>query len=216
MAALDHLFANNRAWSEKITTREPEFFARLAAQQAPEYLWIGCSDSRVPANEIVGLLPGELFVHRNVANVVVHTDLNCLAVLQFAVDVLHVKHVIVCGHYGCGGVRAALSSERLGLIDNWLRHVQDVRERHASLLGGVDDGERRVDRLCELNVIDQVRHVCETTIVQDAWARNQPLAVHGWIYGLNDGRLQDLELSVASLSSLEPAYAEALRALGRR
>jgi carbonic anhydrase len=216
MAKLDHLFANNRAWSEKITTREPEFFARLAAQQAPEYLWIGCSDSRVPANEIVGLLPGELFVHRNVANVVVHTDLNCLSVLQFAVDVLHVKHVIVCGHYGCGGVRAALSSERLGLIDNWLRHVQDVRERHASLLGGVDDGERRVDRLCELNVIDQVRHVCETTIVQDAWTRNQPLAVHGWIYGLNDGRLHDLKLSVSSLSSLEPAYAAALRAVGER
>lgn len=216
MAVLDHLFANNQTWAARQVAREPDFFARLASQQAPEYLWIGCSDSRVPANEIVGLLPGELFVHRNVANVVVHTDLNCLSVVQFAVDVLHVKHVIVCGHYGCGGVRAAFSTERLGLIDNWLRHVQDVRERHASLLDGVTDPETRVDRLCELNVIDQVRHVCETTIVQDAWTRGQPLTVHGWIYGLNDGRLRDLRFSMSSLSSLENAYATALRAVNER
>ena len=216
MAGLDHLFANNRAWAARQVAREPDFFARLVSQQAPEYLWIGCSDSRVPANEIVGLLPGELFVHRNVANVVVHTDLNCLSVLQFAVDVLHVKHVIVCGHYGCGGVRAAISTERLGLIDNWLRHVQDVRERHASLLNGVANPEARVDRLCELNVIDQVRHVCETTIVQDAWTRAQPLAVHGWIYGLNDGRLRDLRFSMSSISSLENAYATAVRAVNDR
>ncbi len=216
MAGLDHLFANNQAWAARQVAREPDFFARLVSQQAPEYLWIGCSDSRVPANEIVGLLPGELFVHRNVANVVVHTDLNCLSVIQFAVDVLHVKHVIVCGHYGCGGVRAALSTERLGLIDNWLRHVQDVRERHASLLDGVTDREARVDRLCELNVVDQVRHVCETTIVQDAWTRGQPLTVHGWIYGLNDGRLRDLRFSMSSVSSLESAYAAAVRAVNDR
>ncbi|HXV14868.1 MAG TPA: carbonate dehydratase [Candidatus Krumholzibacteria bacterium] len=216
MAALDHLFANNRAWAARQVAREPDFFARLVAQQAPEYLWIGCSDSRVPANEIVGLLPGELFVHRNVANVVVHTDLNCLSVLQFAVDVLHVKHVIVCGHYGCGGVRAALATERLGLIDNWLRHVQDMCERHASLLDGISDPEARVDRMCELNVIDQVRHVCETTIVQDAWTRGQPLTVHGWIYGLNDGRLRDLRISVAALPSMADAYTTALRGLGAR
>jgi carbonic anhydrase len=216
MAKLDHLFANNRAWSEGIATREPGFFARLAAQQAPEYLWIGCSDSRVPANEIVGLLPGELFVHRNVANLVIHTDLNCLSVLQFAVDVLRVKHVIVCGHYGCGGVRAALSTERLGLIDNWLRHVQDVRERHASHVSDIDDLDTRVDRLCELNVIEQVTHVCETTIVQDAWARGQSLTVHGWIYGLHDGRLRDLQLSTSSFSSLADAYAAAVRAVNDR
>ncbi|HEU4929396.1 MAG TPA: carbonate dehydratase [Candidatus Krumholzibacteria bacterium] len=215
MAALDHLFDNNRAWAERQVEREPNFFQRLVAQQAPEYLWIGCSDSRVPANEIVGLLPGELFVHRNVANVVVHTDLNCLSVLQFAVDVLRVEHVIVCGHYGCGGVRAALSGERLGLIDNWLRHVQDVRERHAPLLDAVDGEEARVDRLCELNVIDQARHVCETTVVQDAWRRSQPLAVHGWIYGLGDGRLRDLRFSATSLSTFDDVHAFALRALGK-
>jgi carbonic anhydrase len=216
MGKLDHLFANNRAWSAGVVAREPEFFSRLAAQQAPEYLWIGCSDSRVPANEIVGLLPGELFVHRNVANLVVHTDLNCLSVLQFAVDVLRVEHVIVCGHYGCGGIRAALSPERLGLIDNWLRHVQDIRERHAGTIDGVVNDEARVNRLCELNVIEQVRHVCETTIVQDAWARDQPLTVHGWIYGLDDGRLRDLEFSVSSLASLAPTYAAALRAIDAR
>ena len=214
MSTLDHLFDNNRAWAARQVEREPNFFQRLVAQQAPEYLWIGCSDSRVPANEIVGLLPGELFVHRNVANVVVHTDLNCLSVLQFAVDVLRVEHVIVCGHYGCGGVRAALSSERLGLIDNWLRHVQDVSERHAALLD-VDGDDARVDRLCELNVIDQARHVCETTVVQDAWRRNQPLTVHGWIYGLSDGRLRDLSFSATSLATFEDTHTFALRALAK-
>jgi carbonic anhydrase len=216
MAPLDHLFANNRAWAADVVEREPGFFERLAAQQEPEYLWIGCSDSRVPANEIVGLLPGEMFVHRNVANLVVHTDLNCLSVLQYAVDVLRVKHVIVCGHYGCGGIRAALSPDRLGLIDNWLRHVQDVRERHSSIMNGAADATTRAHRLCELNVIDQVRNVCETTIVQDAWARNQPLAVHGVIYGVNDGRLRDLGMSVAAAAVLEPAYTAAIGSIGER
>jgi carbonic anhydrase len=191
MKSLSHLFDNNRKWAADVTSARPDFFQKLAAQQAPEYLWIGCSDSRVPANEIVNLLPGELFVHRNVANVVVHTDLNCLSVLQYAVDVLHVKHVIVCGHYGCGGVQAALAEAKLGLIDNWLRHVQDVARVHAAELETVA-GDARVDRLCELNVIDQARHVCETTVVQDAWSRGQELDVHAWIYGLRDGRLRDL------------------------
>jgi carbonic anhydrase len=188
---LAHLFENNRRWAERITAQQPDFFPTLAAQQAPEYLWIGCSDSRVPANEIVNLLPGELFVHRNVANVVVHTDLNCLSVLQFAVDVLKVRHVIVCGHYGCGGVKAAFEDSRLGLIDNWLRHVQDVAKLHRAELDALP-AERRHDRLCELNVLEQARHVSETTIVQDAWNRGQTLNVHGWIYGLGDGRLRDL------------------------
>jgi carbonic anhydrase len=194
--SLSHLFDNNRRWAETITARQPDFFRTLAAQQAPEYLWIGCSDSRVPANEIVGLLPGELFVHRNVANVVVHTDLNCLSVLQFAIDVLKVRDVIVCGHYGCGGVKAALEDAKLGLINNWLRHVQDVARQHAAALDAVDP-ETRVDRLCELNVIEQARHVCETTVVQDAWERGQTVNVHAWIYGLRDGRLRDLQFDVA-------------------
>ena len=198
-----------------MTQQDPEFFRRLSRQQAPEYLWIGCSDSRVPANEIVGLLPGELFVHRNVANVVVHTDLNCLSVIQFAVDVLHVRHVIVCGHYGCGGVLAALRDARSGLIDNWLRHVQDVRRTHQALLDELGTESERHDRLCELNVIEQVANVSQTTIVQDAWARGQPLAVHGWIYGLRDGLLKDLRINVAGASEL-PASADAARAkLGR-
>jgi carbonic anhydrase len=188
---LAHLFDNNRKWAADVTAAHPDFFERLAAQQAPQYLWIGCSDSRVPANEIVGLLPGELFVHRNVANVVVHTDLNCLSVLQYAVDVLKVRHVIVCGHYGCGGVQSALAEAKLGLIDNWLRHVQDVARVYADQLTRLE-GDARVDRLCELNVVDQARHVCETTVVQDAWARGQELDVHAWIYGLKDGRLRDL------------------------
>jgi len=186
------LFDNNRRWAEAITARQPDFFLRLAAQQAPEYLWIGCADSRVPANEIVGLLPGELFVHRNVANVVVHTDLNCLSVLQFAIDVLKVRHVIVCGHYGCGGVKAALEDAPLGLIDNWLRHVQDVAHQHAAALAAVDS-DARLDRLCELNVLEQARHVCETTVVQEAWSRGQAIDVHAWIYGLHNGRLRDLQ-----------------------
>jgi carbonic anhydrase len=192
---LSHLFDNNRRWAARVTAVQSDFFQKLAAQQAPQYLWIGCSDSRVPANEIVGLLPGELFVHRNVANIVVHTDLNCLSVLQYATDVLQVRHIIVCGHYGCGGVNAALDGSKLGLIDNWLRHVQDVARVHADDLDRLDRGAR-ADRLCELNVIDQARHVCETTVVQDAWARGQALDVHAWIYGLRDGCLRDLGFTV--------------------
>src|SRR5215210_7098667 len=196
MRALTHLFENNRAWASRVTSTRPDFFQQLADQQNPSYLWIGCSDSRVPANEIVDMLPGELFVHRNVANVVVHTDLNCLSVLQFAVDVLKVSHIMVVGHYGCGGVRAALEGAKLGLIDNWLRHVQDVHTTHRDLVDCIDDPHARVNRLCELNVLEQAMNVCETTIVQDAWARGQPLAVHGWIYGLEDGLLRDLNFAV--------------------
>ena len=192
MRALTHLLQNNRAWSRDITARHPDFFEKLSEQQSPRYLWIGCSDSRVPANEIVGLMPGELFVHRNVANVVVHTDLNCLSVLQYAVDVLRVEHVIVCGHYGCGGIQAAYRRSALGLIDNWLRHVQDVAERHADALEAAGDETARLERLCELNVVDQARNVCQTTIVRDAWSRGQSLTVHGWIYSLRDGLLRDL------------------------
>jgi carbonic anhydrase len=192
----------------------PDFFQRLSAQQSPEFLWIGCADSRVPANEIVGLLPGELFVHRNVGNLVVHTDLNCLSVLQFAVDVLKVRHVIVCGHYGCGGVRAALGRDRLGLIDNWLRHVQDVLEQHQAVVESVSDPALRVNRLCELNVIEQARHVAQTTIVQDAWARGQTLAVHGWIYGLHDGHLRDIGVTARGPADVETAYRTALDAVG--
>ncbi|HVE77946.1 MAG TPA: carbonate dehydratase [Gemmatimonadaceae bacterium] len=201
MRSLPHLFANNRAWAAQVTRRDPEFFARLAQQQAPEYLWIGCADSRVPANEIVGLPPGDLFVHRNVANVVVHTDLNCLSVIQYAVDVLRVRHVIVCGHYGCGGVRAALEARPHGLIDNWLRHVEDVRHKYDGELP-TGDGDALADRLCELNVLEQVRNVCRTTIVQDAWTRGQRLAIHGWIYRLEDGLLRDLGLTVEALAEL--------------
>src|SRR4051794_14571298 len=196
------LFENNRRWAERRVQNDPQFFARLAALQSPPFLWIGCSDSRVPANEIVGLLPGELFVHRNVANVVIHTDLNCLSVLQYAVDVLKVEHVIVCGHYGCGGVRAAYAKSSLGLIDNWLRHVQDVRDRHEHVLAQIDDEDARIDRLCEFNVIAQVVHVCQTTIVQDAWTRGQGLTVHGWIYRLNDGLLRDLGWEIESADQL--------------
>jgi carbonic anhydrase len=194
-----------------MTERDPEFFDRLAHQQSPRYLWIGCSDSRVPANEIVGLLPGDLFVHRNVANVVVHTDLNCLSVLQFAIDVLHVEHVIVCGHYGCGGVRAAYLQSSLGLIDNWLRHVQDVRERHSGVIRELSEEDVRINRLCELNVIEQVRHVCDTTIVRDAWRRNQPLVVHGWIYDIRDGLLRDLRCTVTAPEDVEPVCAGAVQ-----
>jgi len=207
---LPRLFENNRQWAADVTARRPDFFKRLAAQQAPLYMWIGCSDSRVPANEIVGLDPGELFVHRNVANVVVHTDLNCLSALQFAVDVLHVQHVIVTGHYGCGGVKAALDGSKLGLIDNWLRHVQDVHHQHQAVLDRVAP-EQRVDRLCELNVIEQARNVCQTTIVQDAWARGQTLAIHSWIYGIGDGRLTDLRFTVENGASIADGYASAIR-----
>jgi len=192
MRSLSELFANNRAWAAEMTLRDPAFFRRLASQQAPHYLWIGCADSRVPANEIVGLHPGELFVHRNIANVVVHTDLNCLSVLQFAVDVLRVRHVIVCGHYGCGGVLAALRDERLGLADNWLRHVQDVRSKHETELSALATADERHDRLCELNVREQVTNVAQTTIVRDAWARGQAITIHGWIYAIRDGLLRDL------------------------
>lgn len=198
MHALDHLFANNRAWAAKMTREDGEFFSRLAQQQAPPYLWIGCSDSRVPANQIVGLLPGELFVHRNVANVVVHADLNCLSAIQFAVDVLQVKHVIVCGHYGCGGVLAALRNDKLGLVDNWLRHVQDVRWKHRAELEALPTDTERHSRLCELNVMEQMVNVSQTTVVRDAWARGQALAVHGWIYDLRDGLLRQLKDAVSS------------------
>ncbi len=194
MADLTELFERNRAWAAAITEDDPRFFAELAERQAPEYLWIGCSDSRVPANQIVGLSPGDVFVHRNVANVVVHTDLNCLSVLQYAVDVLNVKHVIVCGHYGCGGVKAALEGTRHGLIDNWLRHVTDVSDKHADELASLAEGQR-LDRLCELNIVEQVANVSQTTIVEDAWARGQALTVHGLVYDLHDGLLRDLGVS---------------------
>jgi carbonic anhydrase len=210
MDTLPGLFENNRAWARRITERDPGFFEALSAQQSPKYLWIGCADSRVPANEIVGLLPGELFVHRNVANVVVHTDLNCLSVLQYGIEVLKIGHVIVCGHYGCGGVRAACSSSSVGLSDNWLRHVQDVRDRHQTLVDAAGSAEACVDRLCELNVIEQARNVCQTTIVQDAWRREQPLAVHGWIYGLRDGLLRDLGCSASGVDEVAGAYAHGL------
>ena len=216
MRVLRYLFDNNRAWAQKMLDRDPHFFETLAAQQAPQYLWIGCSDSRVPANEIVGLMPGELFVHRNVANVVVHTDLNCLSVLQYAVDVLAVKHVIVCGHYGCGGVRAAYLKLSLGLIDNWLRHVQDVRERHQQRLAVIDSEAARIDRLCELNVVDQVRHVCETTIVRDAWQKGQSLSVHGWIYDVHDGLLRDLGFTAAGPGEVAGAHERATAKLAVR
>jgi carbonic anhydrase len=215
-AKLPNLFANNREWARQTTARDPTFFQSLSEQQSPKYLWIGCSDSRVPANEIVGLKPGELFVHRNVANVVVHTDLNCLAVLQYAVDVLKVEHVIVCGHYGCGGVRAAYLRSSLGLIDNWLRHVQDVRDRHEALIARQADEEERMARLCELNVIDHVLHVCRTTIVEDAWRREQPLAIHGWIYDLRDGLLRDLFCTTTRIDEAGPAHADALRRLAAK
>ncbi len=210
---LQHLLQNNRDWADRIQRQDPHFFTRLARQQSPKYLWIGCSDSRVPANEIVGLPPGELFVHRNVANIVVHTDLNCLSVMQFAVDVLKVEHIIVCGHYGCSGVRAALSNERLGLSDNWLRHVQDIREQHEATLGRIDDHTARANRLCELNVVEQVTHVCQTSILRDAWERTQPLAVHGWIYGLDNGLVRDLRYTVAGPGEVKPGYDAALSAL---
>jgi carbonic anhydrase len=200
MKSLSSLFDSNRAWAAERTRRDPEFFTRLESIQAPDYLWVGCSDSRVPANEIVGLDPGELFVHRNVANVVVHTDVNCLSVLQFAVDVLKVTHVIVCGHYGCGGVRAAMDGSAHGLIDNWLRHVEDVQRTHRAELDQIDDLPKRIDRLCELNVIEQVRNIARTTVVQDAWKRGQPLELHGWIYGLKDGLLHDLGVSVSAFA----------------
>lgn len=209
---LEHLIANNRRWAEGSVREDPEFFSRLVAQQAPKYLWIGCSDSRVPANEIIGLPPGEVFVHRNVGNLVVHTDLNCLSVLQYAIDVLRVEHVIVCGHYGCGGIAAASQGAPLGLIDNWLRHIQDLAQRRQSVLAVETDPPRRADRLCELNVLEQAHNVCRTTIAQDAWRRGQALAVHAWIYRLTDGLVQDLDFIAAG--DTDPAV-ELARAVQR-
>ncbi len=199
---LEHLFQNNREWAAAIVAKNPDFFKKLAQQQAPEYLWIGCSDSRVPANELLGLLPGDVFVHRNIANVIVHTDLNALSVLQFAIDVLGVKHIIICGHYGCSGVHAALTGRRIGLADNWLRHVQDVSQKHERYLGDALQDRDRLNRLCELNVIEQVSNLCQTTIVQDAWERGQSITVHGWIYGVHDGLLRDLGVVVNCAESL--------------
>jgi carbonic anhydrase len=212
---LQDLLENNRRWAAEQLAETPDFFARLVSQQVPNYLWIGCSDSRVPANEIVGLLPGELFVHRNVANVVVHTDLNCLSVLQYAVDALKVQHVIVCGHYGCGGVRAALEGAKLGLIDNWLRHVQDVHAAHAALVQRQAGVDAQANRLCELNVVEQAVHVCKTTIVQDAWGRGQTLSVHAWIYRLEDGLLRDLDFCVAAPDQLARVHAGAIELVSR-
>ena len=214
MKTLPQLFANNRAWAEKVKRENPTFFKRLAEQQSPQYLWIGCSDSRVPANEIIGLMPGEVFVHRNIANVVVHTDLNCLSVIQYAVDVLKVKHVIVTGHYGCGGVRAALFGDRVGLADNWLHHVHDVRDKHLEKIMRLKLADERVNRLCELNVIEQVANVCQTTIVRDAWERGQELSVHGWVYTLHDGLLHDLNLTVTKLDEANAICAESVASLG--
>ena len=213
MRTLSHLFHNNRGWAEKIRQQDPDFFVNLSRQQSPDFLWIGCSDSRVPANQIVGLLPGELFVHRNIANLVVHTDLNCLSVMQFAVDILKVRHIIVCGHYGCSGVGAALRRARIGLSDNWLRHVQDVREKHRTHIEETAAKVQAADRLCELNVIEQALNVCETTIARDAWERGQELAVHGWIYGLQDGLLRDLKMTVTRLDETQPVYRAAIAAL---
>ena len=213
MRSLLHLFDNNRAWSERIRRDDPDFFTRLSRQQRPRYLWIGCADSRVPANEIVGLAPGELFVHRNVANVVVHSDLNCLSVMQFAVDVLKVEHIIVCGHYGCSGVSVALQGQREGLADNWLRHVQDVHAKHDARVAECADVAGRVDRLCELKVIEQVANVSQTTIVRDAWDRGQELAVHGWVYGLKDGLVRDLATTVTGPAEASGSYQAALAAL---
>lgn len=209
MSELPELFANNRAWAVEMLRKDPEFFRHLAHQQTPRYLWIGCSDSRVPANEIIGLEPGQVFVQRNVANLVNHSDLNCLSVLQYAIDVLKVEHVIVCGHYGCGGVSAAWRGAPLGLIDNWLRHLQDVASRHRDQLQGLPE-PALLDRLCELNVVEQASNVCRTTMVQEAWRRGQGVTVHGWVYGLKDGRLRDLAFSVSGFDQLEEAYQRAV------
>lgn len=206
MRSIEELFSNNRAWAQSVKTSDPDFFEKLANQQAPEYLWIGCSDSRVPANQIVGLLPGEVFVHRNVANMVVHTDFNCLTVLQYAVDVLKIKHVLVVGHYNCGGVRAAYENRDNGLIDNWLRNIKDVQQRHRRRIAALETDDERVNLLCELNVISQVFNVCHTTIVQNAWSRGQPLSVHGWVYSLKDGLINDLECTVSGPEQISAIY----------
>ena len=213
---LPDLLQQNRDWATSVEQRSPGFFTSLLQQQTPQYLWIGCADSRVPANEILGLLPGDVFVHRNVANVVVHSDLNALSVMQYAIDQLHVRHIMVVGHYGCGGVTAALHNRRIGLADNWLRHVQDVRNKHRAFLDGRADDETRLQALCELNVLEQARNVCETTVVQDAWAREQSVVVHGWVYGLHNGLLEDLRITVAGAGDVMPAYGLALGALKSR
>jgi carbonic anhydrase len=214
--SLNELLVRNRAWSDKEREADPQYFSRLVSQQNPEFLWIGCADSRVPANEIIGLAPGEVFVHRNVANVVVHTDLNCLSVMQYAVDVLKVKHILVVGHYGCGGVRAALTDTRVGLADNWLRHVQDVRDKYRNWLRAIDDVDIRTDRLCELNVVEQALNVSESTVVRDAWARGQEVAVHGWIYGLADGVLRELGADMCRDEEAFDAYENAVTQIMRR
>ncbi|MBS0324705.1 MAG: carbonate dehydratase [Proteobacteria bacterium] len=211
---LDRLFENNRTWADRINAEDPDFFSKLAQLQAPEYLWIGCSDSRVPANQITGLLPGEVFVHRNIANVVVTTDLNCLSVVQFAVDVLKVRHIMVVGHYGCGGVLAALEDRRIGLTDNWLRHVQDVRDKHRALLDAISPPQRHA-RLCELNVVEQVINLCHTTVVRDAWSRGQALTVHGWVYGLSDGLLRNTNLMASCPDDLAGGYEAAMETIAR-
>ena len=213
MRRLQNLFDNNRQWSASVRQKEPDFFEKLSQQQAPEYLWIGCSDSRVPANQITDLLPGDLFVHRNVANQVIHTDLNCLSVIQYAVDYLKVKHIIVCGHYGCGGVAEATRNSKLGMIDNWLRHVQDVKHKHKEALEAISNDQTLVNRMCELNVLEQVVNVCQTTVVQDAWNRGQDLAVHSWIYGLKDGLLRDLGMCVTAPEELEPLHSSSVSAI---
>ncbi len=213
---LRDLLEKNRQWAEGVEASKPGFFTSLLAQQAPQYLWIGCADSRVPANEILGLLPGDVFVHRNVANVVVHSDLNALSVMQYAIDQLHVRHIMVVGHYGCGGVTAALHNRRIGIADNWLRHVQDVRNKHRAFLDARADDETRLQALCELNVLEQALNVCETTVVQDAWAREQSVVVHGWVYGLHNGLLEDLAITARSAAEVEPAYDLALAALQAR
>jgi carbonic anhydrase len=214
MRTLSHLFSRNKGWAERIRQHDPEFFPKLSRQQTPQYLWIGCADSRVPANVIVDLLPGELFVHRNIANLVVHTDLNCLSVIQFAVQLLKVKHIIVCGHYGCSGVQAAFQRHRLGLSDNWLRHIQDVQKKHEKYLATISDENEVFRRLCELNVIEQVANVCQTSVALEAWERGQDLSVHGWIYGLSDGLLRDLNMTITTIDELPGIYENAIRPPG--
>ena len=210
MYDIEELLSKNQAWAANMIAQDPEFFSRLAAQQAPGYLWIGCADSRVPATQLVDLPPGEMFVHRNVANVVVHSDLNCLAVLNFAIDVLRVRHIIVCGHYGCGGVEAALNNRSIGLIDNWLRHVQDARNKHIKLLDACRDDEHRLKRMCEINVIEQVVNICHTTVVQVAWEGGQPISVHGWVYDISDGILNDVGITIKGTHEVDSQYAKAL------
>jgi carbonic anhydrase len=206
MRVLKHLFENNRKWAEKVRESDPEFFSKLSKQQKPEYLWVGCSDSRVPANEIIGMLPGEVFVHRNIANLVVHTDLNCLSVIQYAVEILKVKHIIVCGHYGCGGVEAALDNKAHGLIDNWIRNIKDLYLRHQARIDSLRNEKERLNLLCELNVVEQVANICHTAIVQNAWNSGQELSVHGWIYSIEDGILKDLNVCTTSIEEISQTH----------